>query len=76
MDLYWSQVKDKKTIFMAFITIPNIIGKIFVPETLAETIKKRKCHDCFSCQMCSESRCELCKSEESCKDKNPGGKKE
>ncbi|RPH50292.1 MAG: hypothetical protein EHM85_10895 [Desulfobacteraceae bacterium] len=56
---------------MAFVTIPNISGKIFVPEKRAETIKKRKCHDCFSCQMCSESRCKLCRSEEPCEDTNP-----
>jgi hypothetical protein len=56
---------------MAFITIPNIKGKIYIPETKPQTLKKQKCHDCFSCQICSESRCQVCMSEESCKNKKP-----
>jgi len=30
--------------------------------------KKQKCPDCESCQMCSETRCRLCR-EEGCKGK-------
>jgi len=54
---------------MAFITVSNIEGKVYVPETTPRPLKKHKCHDCFSCQICSESRCQACMSEKSCNDK-------
>jgi hypothetical protein len=54
---------------MPFIKIPNMSGKFFVPLQIPETVKKKRCHDCFSCQMCSETRCKLCKTEESYEEK-------
>ncbi|HAR62248.1 MAG: hypothetical protein DKM50_03000 [Candidatus Margulisiibacteriota bacterium] len=45
---------------MPFITIPGILGKVFVPEESSCASKKHKCPDCFSCQWCSDDRCELC----------------
>jgi hypothetical protein len=54
---------------MPFITISNIKGKVYIPEIKPQTLKKKNCHDCFSCQLCSESRCQACMSEESCKNK-------
>jgi hypothetical protein len=52
---------------MAFITVSNIEGKVFVPETKPLSMKKHNCRDCFSCQICSESRCKACLSEKACK---------
>jgi len=57
--------------YMAFITISNIKGKVYIPETKPQALKKQNCHDCFSCQHCSESRCQACMSEEPCKNKKP-----
>ena len=43
---------------MAFKELPGGKGKIWIPEELKE--KKHNCTDCFACQFCSDSRCELC----------------
>jgi len=51
---------------MAFVTIPGITGKIFVPEESPERLKKHPCRDCFSCQMCDDARCELCHVQKQC----------
>jgi predicted sulfurtransferase len=48
---------------MAFVRLPNVKGKVFVPDAVIETQKKHACRDCYSCQMCSESKCHLCQSE-------------
>jgi len=45
---------------MPFITLPDINGKIYVPEQDALSIKKHSCGSCFSCQVCSDDRCGLC----------------
>jgi hypothetical protein len=45
---------------MPFITLPDIKGKIYVPEQDALPLKKHSCDSCFSCQMCSDDRCGLC----------------
>jgi hypothetical protein len=45
---------------MPFITLPEIKGKIYVPEQDALFLKKHTCSNCFSCQMCSDDRCSSC----------------
>lgn len=45
---------------MPFITLPDIKGKIYVPEQDALSLKKHSCGGCFSCQMCSDDRCSIC----------------
>jgi hypothetical protein len=45
---------------MPFITLPDIKGKIYVPEQDALSLKKHPCGNCFSCQRCSDDRCGLC----------------
>ena len=45
---------------MPFITLPDIKGKIYVPEQDALCPQKHPCRDCFSCQRCSDDRCGLC----------------
>lgn len=44
---------------MAFIKARGIKGLIYVPYQKSEH-KKNNCKDCFSCQWCSDERCELC----------------
>lgn len=51
---------------MPFITIPGLTGKIYVPAEGAATPRKRHCPDCFSCQRCSEDRCQVCACQKSC----------
>jgi len=53
----WMQ-RDK--IEMAFIEIPGLKGKVYVPDEKSGHIKKHDCKDCYSCQMCSNDRCQLC----------------
>jgi hypothetical protein len=45
---------------MPFITIPGLTGKIYVPETDPATPRKHPCRDCFSCQSCTNDRCQIC----------------
>ncbi len=39
----------------------GITGKVYVPEKKPGVKKKHACQDCFSCQMCSNDRCRLCR---------------
>jgi len=45
---------------MPFETMPGVTGKVYIPEKQTD-IKKHPCKDCFSCQMCSDDRCRLCR---------------
>ena len=47
---------------MPFITMPGIIGRIYVPERKHRLPCKHSCPDCFSCQFCSDDRCNVCQS--------------
>ena len=44
---------------MPFIYRPGLNGKVYVPEQLPGQ-KKHNCKACFSCQVCSDDRCNLC----------------
>jgi len=46
---------------MPFVRIPGLAGKIYVPEKQPEHEKKYNCKDCFSCQQCTDERCQLCR---------------
>ncbi|MDM8536293.1 hypothetical protein QUF70_06030 [Desulfobacterales bacterium HSG17] len=48
---------------MPFITMPGVVGKIWVPDEQPGHLKKQNCKDCFSCQNCSDDRCSLCRGE-------------
>ena len=50
---------------MAFIRIEGFAGNIYLPET-NQGRKKHPCKDCYSCQFCSDERCELCLGNKSC----------
>jgi hypothetical protein len=51
---------------MAFVEIPGFKGKVYVPEEIAGSHKKHPCKDCYSCQMCSDDRCNLCLKQKTC----------
>ena len=46
---------------MPFKGIPGLPGKVYIPEHNPDAPKKNDCPDCFSCQMCSDSRCRVCR---------------
>ena len=46
---------------MPFVKVPGLKGKVYVPEQPPEAPKKHPCPDCFSCQMCADSRCQVCR---------------
>ncbi len=46
---------------MGFIRIAGLPGKVFVPDSQPEQIRKHPCPDCHCCQMCSEERCRTCR---------------
>ncbi len=46
---------------MAFVKIEGVEGKIYDPRSDLKGHKKHPCKDCFSCQMCTDDRCELCR---------------
>ena len=45
---------------MPFVNVPGLKGKVYVPEADDQAPKKNPCPDCFSCQMCGDSRCQVC----------------
>ncbi len=47
---------------MPFVQVPGLNGKVYTPQTKENEQKKYPCKDCFSCQMCSEDRCNICRS--------------
>ena len=49
---------------MAFVKIPGIKGKIYEPDNRSDSKKKHDCQDCYSCQMCSDTRCDVCRPEQ------------
>lgn len=53
---------------MAFVEMPGVTGKVYVPDDEAggNKGKKHKCPDCHYCQWCSDDRCELCLSGKNC----------
>lgn len=60
---------QRDRIDMAFIEIPGIRGKIYVPDEKPGHTKKHDCKDCYSCQMCSDNKCQLCLQKDSCNKK-------
>jgi hypothetical protein len=47
---------------MAFINVPGLTGKLYVPDGSLLGSKKHPCRDCSGCQQCSDDRCHLCRS--------------
>lgn len=46
---------------MAWINVPGVTGKVYVPEDPGETHKKHSCKTCYACQWCDETRCRVCR---------------
>lgn len=51
---------------MAFITIPGFEGAVYKPDLNPANERKHNCKDCFSCQMCSDDRCDVCINRHTC----------
>jgi hypothetical protein len=49
---------------MPWVTMPQIRGKVYIPEKSGITLAKNQCPDCFSCQQCSKERCNACRDRE------------
>ncbi len=45
---------------MPFIKVPGLKGLLYVPATNDDAPKKHACNDCYSCQLCADSRCKVC----------------
>ena len=46
---------------MAFVTVPGLKGKVFVPQGRTGEGKKHPCRDCYACQSCGDDRCQVCR---------------
>jgi len=46
---------------MAFVKLPGLQGKLYIPEKQNNCKKKHPCKDCYSCDYCSDDRCRLCR---------------
>jgi hypothetical protein len=55
---------------MAWITVPGLAGKVYVPDSAGQAQKKHACKTCFSCQWCDETRCQVCRDERAAPDGN------
>jgi hypothetical protein len=44
---------------MAFERMKGVEGLVYVPEDDGR-LKKQPCKDCYHCQWCSDTRCDLC----------------
>ena len=49
---------------MTFKKVPGLKGRLYIPEKKDGKTGKHNCIDCFSCQMCSDVRCESCLGEQ------------
>jgi len=45
---------------MPFVEISEIKGKIYVPPTTPDILKKHACADCAACQVCNDDKCAVC----------------
>jgi len=46
---------------MAWVNVPGLAGKVYVPEDAGQVKKKHPCEACFTCQWCDENRCRVCR---------------
>ena len=46
---------------MAFVKLPGLQGKLYIPEKQNNCKKKHPCKDCYSCDYCSDDRCRVCR---------------
>lgn len=48
---------------MPWITVSHLNGKVYIPEKSRSNQAKHCCPDCFTCQQCSDERCNACRFE-------------
>lgn len=56
---------------MAWVRVPGLAGRVYVPDDTGQMQKKHSCRTCFSCQWCDESRCRVCRGEAPANGKAP-----
>ena len=59
---------------MPYKDIPGFKGKLYIPEE-SKNPKKHDCKDCYSCQMCSDTRCAICLKHKTVTNKKGAGEK-
>ncbi len=45
---------------MPFVEVKGLKGKVYIPEQVPFKPKKHNCRECFTCQLCSDDRCNVC----------------
>lgn len=48
---------------MAWINVPGLTGKVYVPDAGSQLLKRHPCTTCFACQWCDKNRCHVCRSD-------------
>ncbi|MBW2468604.1 MAG: hypothetical protein JRE88_15780 [Deltaproteobacteria bacterium] len=46
---------------MPFKTVRGLKGKLYVPDPAEGVRRKHPCKDCYTCQLCSDDRCRVCR---------------
>ena len=46
---------------MAWVTVPGLAGKVYVPDDAEQQRRKHPCSTCYCCQWCDETRCRVCR---------------
>lgn len=46
---------------MPFSRKPGLTGKVYIPKENVLVVKKYDCKGCYSCQLCGDDRCALCR---------------
>lgn len=49
---------------MPWVSMPQIRGKVYIPDKTRGCRTKNPCPDCFACQHCSDERCRACRNED------------
>ncbi|MDP6630600.1 MAG: hypothetical protein QGH42_10295 [Kiritimatiellia bacterium] len=50
---------------MAWVKMRGLDGLVWQPDPQPACERKHNCRDCFSCQMCSDTRCAQCLNQKS-----------
>ncbi len=48
---------------MAWINVPGLAGKVYLPDDAGRIPKKHPCKTCFACRWCDENCCRVCRSD-------------
>jgi hypothetical protein len=57
---------------MAWVNVPGLPGRVYLPQDADPEHKKHPCKTCFSCQWCDENRCQVCRVDQRTEAVEPG----